>query len=77
MRKLLGSNPSLTIFHSSVGQSVRLLTERSAVRARLEENYKTNVRMPEWSKGSRLGRDVEKRVGSNPTADKSYLVRVV
>ena len=35
------------------------------------------VSMPERSKGSRLGRDVEKLVGSNPTADKSYLVRVV
>ena len=31
------------------------------------------VSMPERSKGSRLGRDVAKRVGSNPTADKAIL----
>ena len=28
-----------------------------------------HVCLPEWSKGSRLGRDVFVRVGSNPTAD--------
>ena len=30
------------------------------------------VSLPEWSKGLRSGRNVFERVGSNPTADKSF-----
>ena len=33
--------------------------------------HKYKVSMPEWSKGARLGRVGSRRVGSNPTADKS------
>ena len=34
------------------------------------------VSLPEWSKGLRSGRNVFERVGSNPTADISYLLRI-
>ena len=36
----------------------------------------TGVGLPEWSKGSRSGRDVFVRVGSNPTADIFVLLNV-
>ena len=51
-------------FISSVGSSVRLLTERSSVRPRHEPLYGI---LPERSKGADLRSAGFGRVGSNPT----------
>lgn len=47
-----------------------IVCSRCKKKIKNKKKTKKNVSMPEWSKGTRLGRVGSRREGSNPSADK-------